>query len=320
MKGDVFLVYPPSPVMNREDRCQQPTDSLIVIPPLPPTDLLYLGSITKLVGLKPVVKDYSLNSETIDDFKCDLKEIRPKYLVANVASTTLNSDLEVFRAAKEVLPDIICIAKGAHFNVFDVKTMEDNPSLDIVIRNEAEFTFKEILENKPYEDILGITYRSGSVIIKNPKRPFIENLDEIPYPSRDLIDNSVYKRPDTGEVQAVIKVSRGCPYHCFFCLATPVSGAKVRKRSPENIVGEIKECYEKYNIKNFIFWSDLFNSDNKWVSKLCEKIIELGFDIKSLSEILGHASVNITLNRYVHPSMELKKRNMDMLSELLTIK
>ena len=279
MKGDVFLVYPPSPVMNREDRCQQPTDSLIVIPPLPPTDLLYSGSITKSVGMKPVVKDYSLNSETIDDFKCDLKEIRPKYLVANVASTTLNSDLEVFKAAKEVLPDIICIAKGAHFNIFDVKTMEDNPSLDIVIRNEAEFTFKEILENKPYEDILGITYRSGSVIIKNPKRPFIENLDEIPYPSRDLIDNSVYKRPDTGEVQAVIKVSRGCPYHCFFCLATPVSGAKVRKRSPENIVGEIKECYEKYNIKNFIFWSDLFNSDNKWVSKLCEKIIELGFDI-----------------------------------------
>jgi integrase len=50
------------------------------------------------------------------------------------------------------------------------------------------------------------------------------------------------------------------------------------------------------------------------------RCIELGFDIKSLSEILGHASVNITLNRYVHPSMELKQKNMDMLSELLTTK
>lgn len=48
------------------------------------------------------------------------------------------------------------------------------------------------------------------------------------------------------------------------------------------------------------------------------RCIELGFDIKSLSEILGHASVNITLNRYVHPSMELKKKNMNMLSALLT--
>lgn len=50
------------------------------------------------------------------------------------------------------------------------------------------------------------------------------------------------------------------------------------------------------------------------------RCVELGFDIKSLSEILGHASVNITLNRYVHPSMELKQKNMNMLSELFTVK
>lgn len=50
------------------------------------------------------------------------------------------------------------------------------------------------------------------------------------------------------------------------------------------------------------------------------RCVELGFDIKSLSEILGHASVNITLNRYVHPSMELKQKNMNMLSELFITK
>lgn len=44
------------------------------------------------------------------------------------------------------------------------------------------------------------------------------------------------------------------------------------------------------------------------------RCVELGFDIKSLSEILGHASVNITLNRYVHPSMDLKRKNMNLLS------
>ena len=50
------------------------------------------------------------------------------------------------------------------------------------------------------------------------------------------------------------------------------------------------------------------------------RCIELGFDVKSLSEILGHASVNITMNRYVHPSMELKKENMQRLSGLLAVK
>lgn len=49
------------------------------------------------------------------------------------------------------------------------------------------------------------------------------------------------------------------------------------------------------------------------------RCIELGFDVKSLSEILGHASVNITMNRYVHPSLELKKQNMQRLTELFAV-
>lgn len=49
------------------------------------------------------------------------------------------------------------------------------------------------------------------------------------------------------------------------------------------------------------------------------RCIELGFDVKSLSEILGHASVNITMNRYVHPSMELKQQNMQKLAALLAV-
>ena len=50
------------------------------------------------------------------------------------------------------------------------------------------------------------------------------------------------------------------------------------------------------------------------------RCVELGFDIKSLSEILGHASVAITMNRYVHPSMELKKENMNKFSDMIRVK
>ena len=50
------------------------------------------------------------------------------------------------------------------------------------------------------------------------------------------------------------------------------------------------------------------------------RCVELGFDVKSLSEILGHASVNITMDRYVHPSMQLKQENMQRLSALITVK
>ena len=56
MADKVLLIYPQSPVMNREDRCQQPTDDLVVIPPLPPSDLLYLASIARMASCIPYVK------------------------------------------------------------------------------------------------------------------------------------------------------------------------------------------------------------------------------------------------------------------------
>lgn len=48
------------------------------------------------------------------------------------------------------------------------------------------------------------------------------------------------------------------------------------------------------------------------------RCVELGFDVKTLSEILGHSNINTTLNRYVHPSMELKQQNMEKLNEIFT--
>ncbi len=278
-KGKIFLIYPPSPIMNREDRCQQPTDDLIVIPPLPPSDLMYLASIARQEEFEPEIKDYSLNKETIDDVLADIEEFKPDFLLLNAATPTLKNDLGILSKIKEKFPDIKTIAKGAHFNILAKEALEEYSGLDIAIRGEAELTLGEILSGKPYNKILGITYRMPDGILSTDNRPFNNELDKLPYPARDLVDNNIYRRPDTGELQAVIKVSRGCPFHCFFCLATPVSGAKVRYRSAENILGEIKECHEKYGIKNFIFWSDIFNLDRNWVQSLCRAIIDSGLKI-----------------------------------------
>lgn len=275
MSNKILLIYPPSPVLNREDRCQQPTDNLIVIPPLPPTDLMYLAAIAESVGFEARIRDYSQGG----DYKADLEEFRPDFLLVNVAMPTLENDLNSIKIAKEILPKIKTIAKGATFLTFSKKIMEDNPYIDMVIRGEAEYTLKEILENKPYQEILGLSYRDIDLVKENENRPFIENLDELPFPARHRVDNSIYRRPDNGKVQATIKVSRGCPYHCFFCLATPTQGSKVRKRSAENIIAEIKECVEKYHITNFLFWSDIFDIDRDWTINLCKKIIDSGLKI-----------------------------------------
>ena len=273
MAKKILLIYPPSPVLNREDRCQQPTKDLLVIPPLPPTDLLYLASIAEQVGLEAYVRDYSLGG----DFEQDLNDIQPDYLLANIATPTLENDINCFKIAKKILPKVINIAKGAVFLTYNSEIMLKNKEINYIISGEAEETLKELLEGeKKPKDILGLWYKEGFVAKFSGVRPFIENLDTLPFPARHLIDNSIYRRPDNNKVQAVIKVSRGCPHHCFFCLATPTSGRKVRMRTPENIIAEIRECMNKYNIRNFIFWSDIFNQDREWTVNLCEKIIKSG--------------------------------------------
>ena len=274
-KKRIFLIYPPSPVMNREDRCQQPTKELLVIPPLPPSDLMYLAAVAEKAGLEARIKDYSQGG----NLETDLREYKPDYVLINAATPTLEHDLDALKVAKNVLPNVVTIAKGAAFLMLAQDVLERHEALDIVILGEAEETLKEILEEKDKKEILGIYYKEGNEVKYTGKRPFIENLDEIPFPARHLVDNSIYRRPDNNKVQAVIKVSRGCPFHCFFCLATPVSGQKVRRRSIPNIIAEIKECVEKYNIRNFLFWSDIFNLDKQWTMDLCKAIIESGLKI-----------------------------------------
>lgn len=275
MKKRILLIYPPSPVLNREDRCQQPTKDLIVIPPLPPTDLMYLAAVAEKAGLEAKINDYSQNG----DYEADLKEFKPDYLVVNIATPTLEHDLDAVKKAKEICPNVITIAKGAAFLTLSERIIKEHNELDFGILGEAENTLKEILEEKPKAEILGLYYKENDEVKFTGNRPFIEDLDSLPFPARHLVDNNIYRRPDNNKVQATIKVSRGCPFHCFFCLATPVSGAKVRRRSPENIVAEIKECVEKYNIKNFLFWSDIFNIDKDWTMKLCQAIIDSGLKI-----------------------------------------
>lgn len=274
-KKRILLIYPPSPVMNREDRCQQPTKDLIVIPPLPPTDLMYLAAIAEREGLEAKIKDYSQSG----NLEQDLREFKPDYLVVNIATPSLEHDLDAIRKAKEINPEIITIAKGAAFLTLGEKILAEHEFLDFGILGEAEGTLKEILEEQEKTRILGIYYKENGNVKFTGNRAFIEDLDSLPFPARHLVDNSIYRRPDNNKVQATIKVERGCPFHCFFCLATPVSGAKVRRRSVENIVAEIRECVEKYNIRNFLFWSDIFNLDKKWTMDLCQAIIDSGLKI-----------------------------------------
>ncbi|MCR5260958.1 MAG: B12-binding domain-containing radical SAM protein [Candidatus Gastranaerophilales bacterium] len=276
----IFLIYPPSVQMNRTARCQQPVKELIVLPPLPPSDLMYCAAIAQKEGTICKIKDYSVEKGDLNTLEKDILSFRPDIVLVNIASTTFETDIKAVETIKKTDKNITTIVTGAHFLTFNISVLKEHADIDIIIRGEPEITFKEIVQGRDLNEIDGITFRNGDEIKSNKDRQFIEDLDILPFPARDLIKNELYTRPDTSEKQAIIRAAAGCPYNCFFCLATAVSGEKVRYRSPDNIIAEIKECINKYDIRSFVFWSDLFTANKVFVKELCEKLISEDLKIK----------------------------------------
>lgn len=275
-----FLINPPTGLYVREDRCQSSVGDFSVSVIRPPMDLMMMASSLGAVDVICKIKDYPVEGGDWKAFKNDFLDFNPELLIISTTTPTLKHDLLSCAIAKEINPQVLTIAKGAHFLTHNYEAMEEFSDLDIIIRGENELVIREIITNDGLDMVKGITYRDNGRIKRNEDRFFLENLDELPVPARHLLKNELYTRPDTGEPMAIIETSRGCPGSCIFCLVGQVAGKKIRNRSVGVIVDEIQDCVTRYNICNFHFKSDTFTWNKNWVLELCKEIIKRKLKIK----------------------------------------
>ncbi len=278
MSKKALLINPPTGNYIRDDRCQVPAGS-ISSALRAPMDLLYYATILQENGCRCWLRDYPAEGLGTQDYLNDLLQFRPDILVVSATTPTLTSDLACISSAKSILPGVLTIAKGAHFVVDDLQSLEACPALDIVIRQEAEKAVEEIVRGRPLRDVLGISFREDGRLVRNPGRPRIADLDWLPLPDRRLLKNDLYVRPDTGEPQATILTARGCPMNCIFCLVKVVSGKVISQRSPRGIVEEIGRCVADFGIRNFYFRADTFTWNRDWVLEICDRIARAGLKI-----------------------------------------
>lgn len=276
----VLCAVPPTGRFIREDRCQTPIDRLKTVALRPPVDLMYAAAAFEAVGLEARLVDYPAEDVGWERMERDLREFNPDFLVLSITTPSLNDDLKAADLAKKINPACITIAKGAHFNTLDVQTMERCPALDLTLRGEYEETCMEIGRGLPFAEIKGLTWRDNGAVRRNENRGLPNDLDSIPFPARHLTNNQLYRRPDTDEAQTTIVTNRGCPFSCSYCLANQVSGLKNRYRSVENVMAELRQCVREFGIRNFLFRSDLFTQNKKWVIELCNKIVEEKLNIE----------------------------------------
>ena len=277
----VYCVVPPTGRFIREDRCQTPIDKFKTISLRPPIDLLYAAAAFEAAGCEVRLKDYPGDEQGWEAFENNLRAFAPQALLLSITTPSLENDLEAARRAKAIDKGMLTIAKGAHFNTLDVATLERHPDLDAVLRGEYENTCRQLGEGRARDRILGMTWRDETgLIYRNDDRPFETDLDSITFPARHLANNALYRRPDNGRMQTTLVTNRGCPYQCIYCLAAQVSGTRNRYRSVPNVVAEIRECVERHGIRDFLFRSDLFTQNRKWVVDLCRAILDEGLDIE----------------------------------------
>ena len=282
MTRRVLFIVPPTGLYIREDRCQTPIEEMKTIALRPPIDLMYSAASTEAAGCDCRLVDYPAEKRSWDALEADIREFKPHALMMSITTPSLHKDVEAAALAKTIDPAILTVAKGAHFNVLDREALAIYPQVDCVIRGEYEHTAAELgVGERPMQEVLGITWRTPEgEIVRNPDRPFISDLDSIPFPARHLVRNELYFRPDTSQPQTTIVTNRGCPHSCIYCLAGVVSGKKNRYRSTDNVLAELDECVNRFGIRSFLFRSDLFTQNKEWVIELCRKIIDRGLKIE----------------------------------------
>jgi anaerobic magnesium-protoporphyrin IX monomethyl ester cyclase len=164
-------------------------------PPFIPLGIGYLGAVCEKGGYGVSVIDCQAERIDFEDFRKRIAQTDADVVGMTSTTLTYKSALENARIAKEELPECTPILGGCHATFWDENALKECPILDIVVRKEGEVTFLELLgklKNKSsLNDVKGIKFRkSDGGIARNEDRPFIENLDDLPFPAHHLLPPS----------------------------------------------------------------------------------------------------------------------------------
>lgn len=251
----------------------------------PQTGLAYLAAMMLKEQADAKIIDAIAESMSVDDVIKEIADFSPDVVIIGTTTPTFNNDCTVSKKIKKSFDNILIGFTGTHVSVLPEETLTKSEA-DFLILNEGEETVREIAlsdlsDLNNLSNIKGIAYKSDGEIKFTPKRDFVENLDDLPFPARNLLPNDKYKMPFfENEPFVTIIPTRGCPFQCIFCRAGGVWGTKVRTRSVENVCNEIKDIIKNLGIRNVVFMTDSLTLKREWTSRLCEKILNENIKFK----------------------------------------
>lgn len=230
------------------------------------------GHHTKLIVLS---SNFSVrkNKKVIDEY---LKSFYPKLICFTSVTTEYSFITGMAKYIKSCYPDIYFLIGGCHASLNPEGIMADG--YDALCIGEGEYPALELAsmleKSKSPSGISNLWIKHNFKIEKNYPRPFIEDIDSLPFPDRDMWDDWIDKR--VGAKYSIL-LGRGCPFQCTYCsnhaLKKLTSGSYVRFRSPDNIIEELKELITKHpDQKEMYLEVETIAINKKWILEFCSKL------------------------------------------------
>lgn len=261
----------------------------------PPQDTRYPQPPIGLAGMASVLEGNGYSVEILDAPALGLterqtvEEIKRKgadVVGVTAVTPTIGSALGVARGAREVGGGSLVVLGGPHVTVLSEETLRMVPEVDVVVRGEGERTMLELVRTWEEDEakkgrVLGVTYREDGVVRSNPPRPYISDLDSLPFPAYHLLPVERYRpHPPHGRRLPFMAMvtSRGCPYRCIYC-AKACFGRRYRANSPSYVVDEVRYLVEEFNVREITFYDDVFTLDRKRAYAICEELMSGRVDV-----------------------------------------
>ena len=222
-----------------------------------------------------------------DEFVREIIDQNPDLLLVEIPTISFDLTMPLLKRVKDKINCKLAIS-GFHVTALWERAMEKYPFIDFSLLGEYEITLKELVASMEnggnFSKINGLVFRKEGELEKTKKRELIKNLDDLPFPDRDSLPvENCYgqKKVSPDNLSFPIWTSRGCPFGCSFCVERQVLyGCSIyRKRSPEKIVDEMEECFDKYGADQIDFDDMSMTVDKKHVEDICKEIIKRGRDM-----------------------------------------
>lgn len=248
----------------------------------PPLGLLYLASyIQQRTNNQILIIDAQVERLDYQALEKKVDSEQPDIVGITAMTMTLVDVIETTRIVKRVNPSIKVVLGGPHVNLFPTETIKIE-SVDYLVLGEGEEVFKDLVEaintESEVDRVPGVVFKKNGFIINTGTRNQRKNLDDLPFPARQLVP---YKKYNSlllkGNTSTTIITSRGCPFHCSFC-DRPHLGKIFRARSAQNVVDELEACVQ-LGIHDFLFYDDTFTVVKQRVLDICNLIVQRGLDI-----------------------------------------